>query len=162
LNEHEQANIADANLWATGRKHNPVAVPFCRNLHRRMFDRVWKWAGVYRKSNTNIGVDFPQIEQHLYQLVGNTQWWIDNKTFEADEIAVRYHHGLVWIHPFPNGNGRWSRMMGDVLARRLDRPAFTWGGSQLVHEEVVRKAYLTALRRADGHDFSDLLAFARS
>jgi Fic-DOC domain mobile mystery protein B len=127
-----------------------------------MFDHVWKWAGVYRKSNTNIGVDHPQIEQQLYQLVGNTRWWIDNKTFAADEIAVRYHHCLVWIHPFANGNGRWSRMIGDVLARRLDRPAFTWGSSRLVHEDAVRKAYLAALRKADGDDFHDLLAFARS
>jgi Fic-DOC domain mobile mystery protein B len=162
LNEHEQANIAEANLWATGRRHNPVTVPFCRNLHKRMFDRVWKWAGVYRKSNTNIGVDHSQIEQQLYQLVGNTQWWIDNKTFETDEIAVRYHHGLVAIHPFPNGNGRWSRLMGDALARYLGRPVFSWGGSQLVSNDKVRDAYLVALRKADGDDFPDFLAFARS
>lgn len=163
LNEYEQGNIADATLWASSRKHNPVTAPFCRNLHRRMFGDVWKWAGKYRKFNTYpVGCDHQHIEQLLHQLVGSAQWWIDNKTFEPDEIAVRYHHGLVQIHPFPNGNGRWSREMGNVLARRLDRPAFSWGGSQLLDDGAIRKAYLAALRKADGDDFSDLLTFARS
>jgi Fic-DOC domain mobile mystery protein B len=163
LNEYEQANIAEALLWTSSRKHNPVAVPFCKNLHRRMFGNVWKWAGRYREFNTYpVGCEHQHIEQLLYQQVGSVLWWIENKTFEPDEIAVRYHHGLVKVHPFPNGNGRWSREMGNVLARRLDRPAFTWGGSQLVSEDDVRKAYLTALRKADGDDFPDLLAFARS
>lgn len=162
LNEVEQANINEALLWSHGRKHNPVAVPFGKNLHRRMFGKVWRWAGDHRKSDTNIGVDHAQIDDQLYQLVGNAQWWIDNKTFEADEIAIRFKHRLVAIHPFLNGNGRWSREMGNVLARRLDRPTFTWGGSQLVDHDAVRKAYLAALRKADGDDFPDLLAFARS
>ena len=163
LNEHEQANIADAILWTSLRNHNPVAVPFGRTLHRRMFGKVWKWAGDYRKHNTQpVGCDYQHIEQLLYQLVASVEWWVDNKTFTADEIAVRYHHGLVKIHPFPNGNGRWSREMGNVLARRLDRPTFSWGGSQLVGADDVRKAYIAALRKADGEDFPDLLAFARS
>ena len=162
LNEYEQANITEARLWAIDRKRNPVDVPFCKNLHKRMFDDVWRWAGAYRGYNTNIGCNHLQIEQQLYQLVGNTLWWIAYKRFEPDEIAVRYHHGLVLIHPFPNGNGRWSRLMGDVLARYLDRPVFSWGGSQLVGDDDVRDAYLAALKKADGDDFPDLLAFARS
>jgi Fic-DOC domain mobile mystery protein B len=163
LNEYEQANITEGRLWAIDRKRNPVDVPFCRNLHKRMFGQVWNWAGAYRSHNTYpVGCDHPHIEQQLYQLVGNTQFWVDNKTFQPDEIAVRYHHGLVKIHPFANGNGRWSRLMGDVLARYLDRPVFTWGGSQLVGDDEVRKSYLAALRKADGEDFPDLLAFARS
>lgn len=162
LNEYEQENIAEARLWAIDRKRNPVDLPFCKNLHKRMYSRVWKWAGDYRRSGTNIGCDPVQIEQQLYQLVGSTLWWIEHKTFDPDEIAVRYKHGLVKIHPFRNGNGRWSRLMGDVLARYLDRPVFSWGGSQLVDDDAVRKAYLVAVKKADGDDFSDLLSFARS
>lgn len=162
LNEHEQANITDARLWAIDRKRNPLDVPFCRNLHKRMFGSVWRWAGAYRDYNTNIGCDHPHIEQQLYQLVGSALWWIEHRTFGPDEIAVRYSHGLVRIHPFPNGNGRWSRLMGDVLARYLDCPVFTWGDSQLVGDDEVRDAYLAALRKADGDDVPHLLAFARS
>lgn len=162
LNEYEQQNIAEARFWALDRKRNAVDVPFCRNLHKRMFGQVWKWAGSYRTYNTNIGCDHHQIEQQLYQMVGNTLWWIEHKAFDPDEIAVRYHHGLVKIHPFANGNGRWSRTMGDVLAQYLGRPVFTWGGSQLVGDDPMRAAYLAALRKADGEDFPDLLAFARS
>ena len=163
LNEYEQANITEARLWVLGRKHNPVEVPFCRNLHRRMFGTVWKWAGVYRAHNTYpVGCDNPHIEQQLHQMIGNTAFWIENQTFAPDEIAVRFHHGLVKIHPFANGNGRWSRLMGDVLARYLDRPVFTWGGSQLLGDDDVRRAYLASLRKADGDDFPDLLTFARS
>jgi Fic-DOC domain mobile mystery protein B len=163
LNEYEQANITEARLWGPGRKHNPVEVPFCRNLHRRMFGTVWKWVGVYRAHNTYpVGCDHPHIEQQLYQMIGITAFWIENQTFAADEIAVRFHHGLVKIHPFANGNGRWSRLMGDVLARYLDRPVFTWGGSQLLGDDDVRRAYLASLRKADGDDFPDLLTFARS
>jgi Fic-DOC domain mobile mystery protein B len=113
LNEYEQANIMEARLWVLGRKHNPVEVPFCRNLHRRMFGTVWKWVGVYRAHNTYpVGCDHPHIEQQLYQMIGSTAFWIENQTFAPDEIAVRFHHGLVKIHPFANGNGRWSRLMG--------------------------------------------------
>ncbi len=163
LNEYEQANIMEARLWVLGRKHNPVEVPFCRNLHRRMFGTVWKWVGVYRAHNTYpVGCDHPHIEQQLYQMIGSTAFWIENQTFAPDEIAVRFHHGLVKIHPFANGNGRWSRLMGDVLARYLDRPVFTWGGSQLLGDDDVRRAYLASLRKADGDDFPDLLTFARS
>jgi Fic-DOC domain mobile mystery protein B len=163
LNEYEQANITEARLWGLGRKHNPVEVPFCRNLHRRMFGTVWKWAGVYRAHNTYpVGCDHPHIEQQLYQMIGSTAFWIENQTFAPDENAVRFHHGLVKIHPFANGNGRWSRLMGDVLARYLDRPVFTWGGSQLLGDDDVRRAYLASLRKADGDDFPDLLTFARS
>jgi Fic-DOC domain mobile mystery protein B len=162
LNEYEHANITQARLWAIDRKRNPVGVSFCVNLHKRMFGDVWRWAGAYRRYNTNIGCDHAQIEQQLHQVVGNAHWWIEHKTFWPDEIAIRYHHGLVHIHPFPNGNGRWSRLMGDVLARYLDRPVFSWGGSQLLGDDEVRRAYLDALRKADGDDFLDLMAFARS
>jgi len=162
LNEVEQANIAEAMLWSKSRRHNPVSVPFCRNLHRRMFGKVWRWAGTCREFNTNIGCDHRQIEQLLHQFVGNTEYWVENRIFGPDEIAVRFHHGLVAIHPFPNGNGRWSRLMGDILARRLGRESFTWARSALIDEDDMRKAYIAALRQADGDDFRDLLVFARS
>jgi Fic-DOC domain mobile mystery protein B len=162
LNEVEQQNIAEAVFWSLGRRHNPVSVPFCRNLHVRMFGEVWRWAGTYRRHDTNIGCDHRQIEQQLHQLTGSARYWIEHRTFPADEIAVRYHHGLVAIHPFPNGNGRWSRLMGDILVRRLNGETFTWGGSRLLSDDAMRSAYIAALRKADRLAFDDLIAFARS
>ncbi len=162
LNELEQQNIAKALLWAIARNHNPLAEPFVRGLHRRMFDDVWRWAGTYRLTNKNIGCDYWLVQERLYQLIANTQYWVDNKTYGHDEIAVRYAHGLVQIHPFPNGNGRWSRLMGDVLARRLGEAAFSWGGNALADASQTRKAYIAALKKADDNEIAPLLAFARS
>ncbi|HWD26910.1 MAG TPA: mobile mystery protein B [Rhizomicrobium sp.] len=162
LNEFEQQNIIEAATWAFTRRHNPVAEPFARGLHRRMFDQTWKWAGVYRRSGKNVGGDWALIHARLAEELDNFRYWIANKTFPADEIAVRFHHVLVLIHPFPNGNGRWSRLMADVLLARLDQPRLTWGGSALVDADEVRARYMAALRAADAHDLAPLLDFARS
>ena len=69
---------------------------------------------------------------------------------------------MVWIHPFPNGNGRHTRMMADLLAQQLGARPFSWGGRDLAEASAVRSKYLAALRRADKHDLAPLLAFARS
>jgi Fic-DOC domain mobile mystery protein B len=98
----------------------------------------------------------------LYEALDNTRFWIENKTFPPDEIAVRFHHALVFIHPFPDGNGRWSRLMADVLAVRLGQPRFTWGAPDLQGEGEARDKYIATLKTADNHDFAPLLAFARS
>jgi len=162
LNELEQRNILEASLWVTGRRHDPVTEAFARRLHRRMFGKVWRWAGANRGTNKNIGCDWWEIDIRLRQTLDDTAAWVDFKAYPPDEIAVRFHHQLVSVHPFPNGNGRWSRMMGDTLARRLDRPAFGWGGSLLQDEDATRSTYIAALRAADRHDIGPLLAFARS
>ena len=130
LNAWEQENIRTGRRWALQQVRKKVDLldqVFVRQLHRRMFGDTWEWAGTYRNTDKTIGVPWEQIGPKLAQLLGNTQYQIDNAVFPADELAVRFHHALVWIHPFPNGNGRHSRMMGDLLAMQLGAPAFTWG-----------------------------------
>lgn len=162
LNELEQQNILEADIWASSRKRYPVGEPFGRHLHRRMFRDVWSWAGTYHTSNKNLGVESRLIPTRLYEIIEQTHYWIENKTFPPDEIAVRFHHSLVSIHPFPNGNGRWSRLMADILIMKLGRKRFTWGGGTLRAADETRKTYIIALKAADNQDFVPLLAFARS
>ncbi len=115
LNAWEQANIVLADRWASRqKKRSPLNETFVRDLHRHMFDKTWQWAGTFRQSNKNIGVDWPQVSVKLRELIDNTRYQIDNQVFNKDEIAVRFHHQLVWIHVFPNGNGRHARMMADL------------------------------------------------
>ena len=161
LNEVEQQNIALAVSWAGSRKHNPVREPFGRSLHKRMFDEVWTWAGDYRTGNKNLGVEHGMIVPRLYEVFEQIGYWVDHKTFPPDEIAIRFHHGLVVVHPFPNGNGRWSRLMGDVLAVRLGQPVFTWSGGALADAGELRERYIEVLQAADNHDFAPLIEFAR-
>ena len=147
LNELEQQNILEADTWVFARRHNPLRRAFLRSLHHRMFGKVWRWAGVYRSSNKNIGVDREQIQIRLDEALDNVRYWIEHKTFPPDEIAVRFHHELVFIHPFPNGNGRWSRLMADILAIRLGQPRFSWGRSSLRAADKTRQAYIEASKQ---------------
>jgi Fic-DOC domain mobile mystery protein B len=162
LNALEQENILTASVWALQRRHDPVSESFVRKLHRRMFRKVWRWAGKYRTANTNLGVDRTLIQPRLYEALDNTRFWVENKTFPPDEIAVRFHHALVSVHPFSDGNGRWSRLMADVLAARLNRPRFTWGGGDLGDTGQMRQKYIDTLKAADNQDFAPLVIFARS
>jgi len=162
LNAFEQIGIADADRWAFSRKRDVLDEDFLRRLHKRMFQDVWKWAGQIRNSERNIGIDHWDIAPALRQLLDDVRYWIDHRTFSADEIAVRFHHRLVSIHPFPNGNGRHSRLAADLLAVHLGRERFTWGSGNLVAIEELRRSYVTALRAADRHDIEPLLAFAQS
>lgn len=125
LNELEQENILDAYIWAFQRRRDPVDEAFGRALHRRMFGKVWRWAGDYRQTDKNIGVPRATIQLRLYELFNNIGYWATNGTFPPDEVAARFHHGLVFIHPFTNGNGRWSRLMADILLVRLGHSRFT-------------------------------------
>lgn len=164
LNDWEQENILRAVRWLKRVKAPQVlSERFCRELHEQMYGKTWAWAGTFRKSDKNIGGDWTQVAVQLKNLFDNTRWWVDNATFSPDEIAARFHRDLVWIHPFPNGNGRHSRMMADALLRSLGQTAFTWGnGGSLVAANEIRARYLAALRVADQGDYSLLLAFARS
>jgi Fic-DOC domain mobile mystery protein B len=163
LNLAEQANIQDADDWAFSRKRDVLDERFLRRLHKRMLGEVWTWAGSYsREVNRRIGVDFFMIEQELRVLLDNVRYWIEHKTFSPDEIALRFHHKLTWIHPFPNGNGRHARLVTDLLAVTLGRERFTWGGANLIERAEARRIYVEALRAADGDDFAALIAFARS
>ncbi len=164
LNAWEQANILQGDRWAARqKKRHLLNEGFIRDLHRQMFDKTWKWAGTFRSSNKNIGVDWSQVAVKLRNLLEDTQYQIENRIVDADETAVRFHHQLVWIHAFPNGNGRHARLMADLLAVRLGRPRLTWGGGEaaIASAGALRDQYLAALRSADHGEFDELIAFAR-
>ncbi len=162
LNEAEQANILEAEEWAFARKRDVLDERFLTNLHKRMFGRVWRWAGKFRQSERNIGVDAYRIPTDLRQLLDDCRYWVENGTYEPDEIATRFHHRLVLIHPFTNGNGRHARLATDLLLTTLGQSRFTWGRVNLVDASETRKAYVAALRAADNHDIGPLLEFVRS
>ncbi len=162
LNEAEQANILEAEEWAFSRKRDVLDEKFLKNLHKRMFGWVWRWAGKFRQSERNIGIDAYRISTDLRQLVDDCRYWIENGTYDPDEIATRFHHHLVLIHPFPDGNGRHARLAADLLLTASGRPRFTWGRINLVEASETRKAYVAALRAADNHDYGPLLQFVRS
>lgn len=160
LNEAEARNIAQAQLWlASNKKKDVCSDTFLRNLHKKMFCDVWVWAGEYRITERNIGVAPYQIPMKLMQLFDDLNFWIDNKTYSNHEIAVRLHHKLVQIHPFPNGNGRVSRLMADLVLRKLEGKTLYWGDTNLVDVSEVRRKYIDALRKADAGDYTDLLNF---
>lgn len=162
LNEAEQANILAALRWASVRRREVLDERFLIELHKRMFGDVWEWAGKFRLTERNIGIAPYRIGTELRSLVQDARYWVEHVTFPADEIAARFHHRLVLIHPFPNGNGRHGRMAADLLARQLGRPPFSWGAGDLIGAGETRKRYVDALRAADNHDFGPLLGFVRS
>jgi Fic-DOC domain mobile mystery protein B len=163
LNAAEQQNIFDATM--TRRAPSVDALldeDYLRALHKAMFGRVWQWAGQYRKRETNIGVAPAQIAGEIRSLINDVQTWIDHESYGADELCVRFHHRQVAIHPFPNGNGRHGRIAADYLIRALGQPAFTWGIGLDLPTPKLRARYLHALQRADAHNISTLITFARS
>lgn len=163
LNEWEQLNIAHGEAWARRQRRADILTEaFLRQLHRQMFGETWRWAGELRPSGKNIGVDWLTIGVELRKLLDDTRYQIEHASFPPDEIAVRFHHRLVAIHPFPSGNGRHARLAAELLVERLGRPRFTWGRRSLIDATDTRQDYIAALRAADRHDIEPLLAFARS
>jgi Fic-DOC domain mobile mystery protein B len=163
LFDAEQRNISNALF----RRRPPTLFQllddkYLRDLHRAMFSEVWEWAGQYRHTETNIGVDPSQISTDVRLLVEDTRAWIEHQTYELDELAVRFHHRLVAIHPFPNGNGRLGRIAADDLIGGLGREPFSWGAGMSAGTDELRAAYHHALRRADAGEIVQLLEFARS
>jgi Fic-DOC domain mobile mystery protein B len=163
LNEAEQENIARAEEWALSRRgRDLLSERFIKDLHKHMLGDVWRWAGKFRTTQRNIGIDYWLIPMELRQLLDDSQAWIEFETYPADEIAVRFHHRLVRIHPFPNGNGRHARLMADLLVMRLGRERFSWGRESLRDRGAARTRYMEALRAADNHDIALLVAFSRA
>lgn len=163
LNEWEQANIGRALAWvASARRRDALAEVFLRELHRRMFRDTWRWAGSFRSTERNIGVAPEQIAPRLRDLLDDTRYWLKHGTYPIDEAAARFHHRLVSIHCFANGNGRHARLMTDLLLVSQGEEPFSWGREDLVHAGDARNRYLAALRAADVHDLTKLLAFVRS
>ena len=167
LNEWEQLNIVQGEAWARKQRKEILNEAFVRQLHRQMFGETWQWAGSFRQSDKNIGVDWLMVGVELKNLLDDVSYQVVHATYSPDEIAVRFHHRLVAIHPFPNGNGRHARMMADLLAVRLGQPGFTWGSrslsdASLIDASETRLRYIAALQAADARDFVPLLVFARS
>ena len=164
LDRWEQDNIIEALAWLDKTKPKDILnESFIRKLHKRMFGNVWKWAGTFRQSDKNIGGRWWQISSDLKNLCNDARLWVDKQTEQPDEIAVRFHHRLVLIHPFPNGNGRHARLMADLLLENiLDQPRFTWGSINLSNASETRQRYIAALHAADEHDYQPLLEFARA
>ena len=164
LNHWEQMNIGEAEEWAFNRKHKDLlSQSFICRLHKKMFGSIWAWAGQFRKSMKNLGVQPWQIALEVSQLCQDTSEWIKSATYEPDEICIRFHHKLVWIHPFANGNGRHARLMADLLSKHIfNNEPFTWGRTDLMGSGKSRASYITALQAADQQDYSLLQKFARS
>ncbi|MEO5763087.1 MAG: mobile mystery protein B [Vicinamibacteria bacterium] len=162
LNQAEQANIARGQDWALARRRDVLTEKFIKDLHRQMLGEVWRWAGRFRTSERNPGIPYFEIPVALRQLLEDTRTWIEFGAYPPDEIAVRLHHRLVQIHPFPNGNGRHSRLMADLLVMRLGGERLTWGSASIQQAGEVRRRYIDGLKAADNHDLAALMAFARS
>ncbi|MCB0472294.1 MAG: mobile mystery protein B [Flavobacteriaceae bacterium] len=166
LDQFEQLNIEKAIAWSMHTNLKPERVlteKFIKDLHKRMFGDVWKWAGKFRTSEKNIGIKWNQISVALKNLLDDTNYWIENKTFTPEEIAIRFKHRLVSIHCFPNGNGRHSRMMADILMEYIfGEEIFSWHQSNMVKADDTRKEYIAALKKADNGEIKPLIDFAKS
>jgi Fic-DOC domain mobile mystery protein B len=167
LNELEAANIIRGQEWAlrsrAARLPGMLSDTFMQRIHRAMLGQVWAWAGKYRLADTNIGVPCHQIREQLHNLYADARAWLEHNTYSPEEFAVRLHHRLVAVHPFPNGNGRHARLVAHiVLVRHFNRDPLPWGNSPLIAPDALRRAYIDALVAADRNDFELLLTFARS
>jgi len=165
LDEFEQFNIEKAIQWTLGKKWEPeyiLSEDFVKELHIRMFKEVWSWAGEFRKTNKNIGVDKYQIGVSLKQLSDDGLYWLKNKTYSDEEFAIRFKHRIVKIHCFPNGNGRHSRLIADIIINKIfGKSVFTWNSANLNKKGEARSSYLTAIRLADSGDIKPLINFAK-
>ena len=162
LNDAEQRNIAKALRRRAPTVDRLLDDMYLRGLHKAMFGEVWDWAGKYRQRVTNIGVAPAHIATDLRILTDDARDWVKREYFQPDELAVRFHHRLVTIHPFPDGNGRHSRICADYLVQALGQAPFSWGAHLDLKTDALRRTYLAALRTADRGDFSPLLSFATS
>ncbi len=166
LDEFEQLNIEKAVVWTIHSNLKPAKIltdKFIKDLHQKMFDDVWRWAGQYRKTDKNIGVSWTNIAIDIKVLLEDTKYWIKKETYKPEEIAIRFKHRLVSIHCFPNGNGRHSRLMADVIMESIfEDEAFPWHQSDIVQANDIRKMYILALKEADKGDINPLIDFAKN
>ncbi len=166
LDELEQLNIEKAVAWTIGKKFKPATIftkQFIKKVHKQMFGDVWKWAGSFRKSEKNIGVEWIKIAVELKYLLDDIKNWIVKETYPPDEIAIRFKHRLVKIHCFPNGNGRHSRLMADIIIESVfEKDVFSWHSSNMVKPDETRKEYIAAIRAGDRGNIQPLIEFARN
>ena len=162
LNQVEQANIQEGFKWLKKqvKKTNFLSREFITTLHQKLFGQVWTWAGTFRQTEKNIGIDPLRISSELHKLLDDANYWIKHATYSREEFAAHFHHRLVSIHPFPNGNGRFARIMTDVvLVNYLNEPGINWGANALLSDNQHRENYIQALRMADKYDYKELIQF---
>lgn len=166
LDEFEQLNIEKAVEWtirANLKSEKILTEKFIKYLHKKMYSDVWKWAGEFRKTDKNIGIKWTQIGIEVKNLIDDTRYWLDNQTYPPKEIAIRFKHRIVAIHCFPNGNGRHSRMMADIIIESIfGKEIFSWHKSNMVRADATRKKYIIALREADNGNIIPLIKFAEN
>jgi Fic-DOC domain mobile mystery protein B len=167
LNEAERANIHTARVWAmrprTLKRSDLLTDAFARELHKRMFNQTWRWAGRYRKTEKNLGWEVARITEGMRNAFDDVRAWMEFSTYPLHEAAVRLHHRLVAIHPWPNGNGRHSRLVADIMIAASKGEELTWGSrGNLVAIGDARRRYIEAIKQADAGNFEALLAFAQS
>lgn len=166
LDEYEQLNIEKAIKWTLTRKFKVDQVlseEFIKTLHKKMLGDVWSWAGEFRKTEKNIGVPWINIGTELKVLLDDTKYWIKNKSYSNEEIAIRFKYRLVNIHCFANGNGRHSRIMADIIMESIFAEApFSWNQSNIVKADQIRKNYINALHDADNGNIKPLINFAKN
>jgi len=166
LDEFEQLNIEKAVEWTILSKLKPENIlteKFIKDLHKKMYGDVWKWAGEFRRTEKNIGIPWTQIGVELKNLLDDTKYWIENKTYSPEEVAIRFKHRIVSIHCFPNGNGRHSRMMADIIIESVfGKELFSWHQSNMVKANETRKEYINALKKADDGIIAPLIKFAKN
>jgi len=160
LNEWESQNIQKATIWGLSRKRSDLlSLGFVKELHNRMFNETWAWAGKFRQTDKNIGVAWEQVPVEILKLVHDVEHWLTESVFSVEESAIRLHFRMVSIHPFPNGNGRHARLLADILLYNHDLPRIDWGKESLDFTGTTRERYIAALRAADRGDFSQLLSY---
>lgn len=162
LNEFEALNILEGATWA--RRSTKVRKALLdqatlRQIHNRMFGSTWRWAGKYRLTQMSIGCEAWRISSELKRLIDDVQSGLQFESYPPEEIAARFHHRIVWIHPFPNGNGRFARLATELLCEQSGWTLPSRGASDLTRPREARKSYIKALQAADQHDHLPLMQY---
>lgn len=159
--EKEAQNIANATIKylsaPPSKKEAPFTYEWLLKLHEEMFGDVWDWAGKLRQVELSIGIKAYLVAAELKKLSDDIEFWSKNKTFDVYETATRIHHRAVQIHPFKNGNGRWSRMLANIYLRQNGLMPVKWQEDLLASENPKRNEYIHALKKADNSNFTDLI-----
>ncbi len=164
LNAFEALNIAEALGWAQGNKRilrDLLSIENLKLVHQRMFNKTWRWAGQIRRTETSLGVAPHQTLPDLRAFVDAAKCWLELGSYPPRETVARFHHRLVQIHPFPNGNDRHARLATDLLCEQQGWRLSEWGSTDLASDSATRKGYIEALRQADKHNFAPLIELVR-
>lgn len=158
---YEAKNITRATIKYFSKTPDKKIAPFSFEwfliLHQEMFGDVWDWAGKLRQVELSIGVQAYLVSTELKKLVDDLAFWDEHKTFSVIEISARLHHRAVQIHPFKNGNGRWSRMLANIYLKQNGLNPTKWNEDLLSKENPHRDDYIQALKFADDRDYSQLI-----